>query len=199
MLCTTPPHTLLDHHDVLHPTFHIRGHSHVDFFGVRQPQILHQFNVFIHWFGQTTVIFVFMANRRPDPTFVIVPWVHDGTGGQRKQYFVHGAVQGFTAAFLKIGSAAAIDQQAIPGKDHAHVRFQKRHATVGVPRRRECFEGAGTIGPFDLLPVFQCHIGIGTRRCRNDGTQLSSLASKAKKSRALEKRGDTVSSRLRVT
>jgi hypothetical protein len=78
-----------------------------------------------------------LADARHAPTLVVVRRIDQGLVGERKELFVHAAVEVRRIAVLEVGASAPVDQEHIAGEDPRSAARGRRGTRRGVSRDEE--------------------------------------------------------------
>ena len=115
----------------------IRRHGHVESLGMRQIQIVHVAGevALADLAAQARVVAPLFRHAGHRQAVVVMARVDQAGRRQREQLLMHGGIEARRAALLKIGAAAAADQQAVAAESTAFIVEHVTQAAVGVAGR----------------------------------------------------------------
>ena len=116
--------------------------------------------------AQPRIEALLLRHRRHGAAAIVVPGIQQRVVRHAEDPVVNRLVERCGAALLKIGAAAAPDQECIAREGHPGLAKEVGHAAVGVSRRRANLEAVGS--EVDDVAVVELHVRRRDTRARRD-------------------------------
>ena len=126
---------------------------------IRQIEVCHDFPELLRraLLSKSRVALLFLGNAGDAPILVVMGGINQRIVRQCEQFFMDAFIQSIGIAVLKVGAAAAFDQQRIPGEDP--VAEQVSEMSGGMSRRMEWLQL--NTAHLKRHALFEANIGTG--------------------------------------